>query len=91
MPAYFFHLKGDGLDHIDRCGSHYSGPQHARAQALWFAREALAEEEAEGRIPRRAYVQVDDEAGRSLFMLPLLMAGGERDILVRKPPRRSKA
>lgn len=91
MPSYFFHLRGDGLDFVDRCGSQYSGPHHARAQALWFAREALAEEEADGRRPRRAYVQVDDEAGRSLFMLPLRMAGGERDILVQKTRRRSKA
>ena len=88
MPVFFFHLKGGGLDFADRCGSEYSGPEHARAQALWFAREALLEAVEEGLMPLRAYVEVADEDGRSVFALPLraVAQGAAPDVLRARRP-----
>jgi hypothetical protein len=71
MPVYHFHLRGDGLDFPDECGGWYEGPDHARARALWFAREVLAEAIEEGMMPLKAFVDVADARGASLFALPL--------------------
>ena len=71
MATYYFHLRGDGLDFLDECGGDYADAEHARRQALWFAREALAEAVEEGRMPLRAFVDVENETGESQFVMPL--------------------
>ena len=74
MPIYHFHVKGDADSFIDETGAVCRDQAQAHAQALWVARETLLDALEDGRIPRRAVVEVTDRAGNTLFLVPLCLS-----------------
>ena len=74
VPIYHFHVKGDADAFIDETGAVCRDQAQAHAQALWVARETLLDALEDGRIPRRAVVEVTDRAGNPLFLVPLCLS-----------------
>ena len=71
MSKFFFHLRGGGLHFDDPVGTDCRGPGEARRFAAQLA-EDLAAEDVDGRpFPPAAFVEVEDEELRPVFMLPL--------------------
>jgi hypothetical protein len=71
MPAYFFHVRGDGFDLPDLTGRQCDGPEAARAEAERLAAELLETALVAGEVPPDATVEVDDESQRPLLTLPI--------------------
>ena len=74
MPIYHFHVKGDSDSFLDETGAVCRDQAQAHAQALWVAREMLLDALEDGRVPRRAVVEVTDRAGKTLFLVPLCLS-----------------
>jgi hypothetical protein len=74
MPFYHFHIRGGGIDFVDEAGADCRDEVQALAQAQWIARESLLDQLEEGAMPRRARIEVQDRAGRTLFLVPVALA-----------------
>ena len=71
MPRFFLHLKsGDALIE-DIEGSELPNPEAARKQALWGAREMLADTIRGGDDLRVEAFVIVDEQGRQLVSVPV--------------------
>ena len=71
MPAYFFHVRGDGFEIPDLAGRQFDSPEAARAEAERIAAEMIETALLSGNLPPDATIEVDDEAQRPLLALPI--------------------
>jgi hypothetical protein len=78
MSRFFFHLRGGGLDFPDPVGTDCGGAADARRYALRLAEDLVAADEIGPHLPPTAYVDVEDEQLRPVFMLPLRSSVSER-------------
>lgn len=69
MPRFFFHVY-DEADVRDDEGLFLSGPDAARAAALSGARAMICEQVHQGRVHLRHRIEVEDEAGGQVLVLP---------------------
>lgn len=78
MSRFFFHLRGGGLDLPDPVGTDCDDPAEARRYALRLAEDLVSTEEIGPHLPPTAYVDVEDEELRPVFLLPLRASVSER-------------
>ena len=69
MPRFFFHVYDDMVVHDDE-GIQLPDVEAARAAALSGARALICEEVMKGRLCLDHRVEVEDEAGERVLVLP---------------------
>ncbi len=74
MAVYFFHLRGGRIDAHDHEGTELADATAARRQAVLNARDIMAEEVKEGRLPLHERIDVHDGEGLLLFSVPFRSA-----------------
>ena len=75
MPRYFFHVRGGSHPAEDLLGTEFPDNHAARAHAEQIASRMAAEKTVEGRPATDDRIEVEDEEGRSVFMLPHFSEG----------------
>ena len=70
MARYFFHLHECGNITEDLEGVERASPEAARIEALEAARAVMCAELAEGKLCLSCHIEVQNEAGARLFVLP---------------------
>lgn len=70
MPRYFFHVHDGSEDYPDEEGLECPDLNAVREKALEGARDLVCEEVAKGRIDLSGAIQVFDERGERVLLLP---------------------
>lgn len=70
MPRFYFHLRGGEAEVPDLMGQECPDLNAVRSEALRSARDILAHEVLEGRLPLNERLDVEDEEQRPVFILP---------------------
>ena len=69
MPRYFFHLYDDIVS-LDEEGSDLPDVAAARRKAMQNARAIACQEVLDGHLNLRHRIEVEDESGRPVLVLP---------------------
>ena len=67
---YFFHLTETGCEVIDEEGREFAGLDEVLAAAIGDARSVIAAEALKGKLPLRSRIEVEDEQGSRVLVLP---------------------
>lgn len=78
MSKFFFHLRGRGVHVDDPVGLECRDAAEARRFALGLAEDIAADDHVAHRYPPCAYLDVEDEEQRPLFMVPLRVSDSAR-------------
>ena len=79
MSRFFFHLRGGGGIRVeDPVGTECRDADEARCFAVQLADDLAGRDETARLYPPCAYLDVEDEAQRPLFMLPLRVGVSEK-------------
>jgi hypothetical protein len=69
MPRFYLHLQ-DGERVCDETGMVFDGLDGAREEAVRTARDMMADQVRRGRLSLRDRIEIFDEAGRRLLIVP---------------------
>ncbi|HEY0130878.1 MAG TPA: hypothetical protein VGB57_05685 [Allosphingosinicella sp.] len=70
MPTYYFHLHDRWGSTPDETGREFADPGAVRKHALKAARAMIAEDVSKGCLDLRGRIEVTDNVGNLLLMLP---------------------
>ena len=82
MPRYYFHIHDDVVARDDE-GIELGGPEAARRSAIDGARALICDQAKRGRIDLGHRIEVEDETGARVLVLPF----GEAVEIVGRPAR----
>jgi hypothetical protein len=71
MSVFYIHVRGRDFDGIDLIGSDFADSEAARAAALRAAKELLADEVTNGKLPLEEWIEVEDADHRPVMTVPL--------------------
>jgi hypothetical protein len=74
MSTFYIHVRGRDFEGIDFVGRDLAGTEAARAEARRAARELLAQDITQGKLPLEEWIEVEDADHRPVMTLPLCQA-----------------
>jgi hypothetical protein len=72
MPRFYFHVRDDGSLIIDTVGREYTSIAAARMRALELAAQIIIKELKDFGSVRQQHIEITDDDGQVLSVVPLL-------------------